>query len=360
MDKVKKYSVFDEYLHQVEPAKREAAQLWGTAIGLQAVDGLKPSQYLVDSAKRNIDGEISIDDVHKLVNEYYQAKGNRSKIIDEEQEADKVSVNIAKLLSSDSVAFNYNGLVSTHRLIFDGVFHHAGKLRDYNITKREWVLEGDTVSYMYWQELKRAIEYDIEQERNFSYNNIDRKDIVKHITKFVSGLWQIHPFCEGNTRTTAVFTIQYLRSIGFPVDNSLFERYSWYFRNALVRANYKNVPKGIDYTPKFLECFFENLLFGTKWILRNREMHLNWDGDILQSANVAVSKCNFTADEMAVLRLVSRNAAITQCELARAIGKSERTVKNITKSLKDNNVLSRINGRRDGRWIIAPGVILED
>lgn len=357
MDKdQQKYSAFDEYIHQVKPQKQEAAQLWSTAIGLQAVDGLKPSQYLVDAAKRNIDGEISIDDVHKLVNDYYQAKGNRSLIVDEEQEADKVSVNIARLLSSESVAFNFNGLVSTHRIIFEGVFHHAGKLRDYDIIKKEWVLEGDSVSYMYWQELQRAIEYDIEQERNFSYRDKDREEIVKHIAKFVSGLWQIHPFCEGNTRATAVFAIQYLRSIGFAVDNSLFSQHSWYFRNALVRANYKNVPKGIEYTLRFLECFFDNLLFGAKWILRNREMHLKWDGKILQSAKSVDPKCNFTPDELAVLRLIDNNPTVTHCAMARVIGKSERTLKNITTSLKTKGILSRENGRRNGRWVIVSEV----
>ena len=152
---------------------------------------------------------------------------------------------------------------------------HAGELRKYDITKREWVLEGDTVNYLNWEDLRRAIGYEIEQERSFSYRGISGDDLVAHIARFVSGLWQIHAFGEGNTRTTAVFTIQYLRSIGFDVENDLFAKHSWYFRNALVRANYKNALKGIDYTPVYLERFFRNLLLGEQWDLRNRYLHIN-------------------------------------------------------------------------------------
>lgn len=171
--------------------------------------------------------------------------------------------------------FSTNGYVSLHRRIFDGVFKFAGKIRDYDISKKEWVLDGDSVSYLNWEDLRRAIDYDIEQERNFSYTGLSSDEIVIHIARFVSGLWQIHAFGEGNTRTTAVFTILYFRSIGFDVTNNLFADYSWYFRNALVRANYKNVQKGIDYTPVYLERFFRNLLFGEHWELRNRYLHIN-------------------------------------------------------------------------------------
>jgi fido (protein-threonine AMPylation protein) len=152
---------------------------------------------------------------------------------------------------------------------------HAGELRTYDITKKEWVLEGDTVLYLNWEDLRRALDYDIEQERTYSYKGKTHDEMISHLTRFVSGLWQIHAFREGNTRTTAVFTIQYLRSLGFDVDNDQFARHSWYFRNALVRANYQNVPKGIEYTPVYLERFFRNLLFGEQWDLRNRYLHIN-------------------------------------------------------------------------------------
>ena len=150
------------------------------------------------------------------------------------------------------------------------------------------MLEGDTVSYLNWEDLHRAIDYDIEQERIFSYKDVVNDDLVAHITKFVSGLWQIHAFGEGNTRTTAVFTIQYLRSIGFDVENDLFAKHSWYFRNALVRANYRNARKGIDYTPIYLERFFRNLLLGEQWDLRNRYLHIHPTKEWSEQPNLAI------------------------------------------------------------------------
>ncbi len=247
---------FDEYIRQEEPSKKEKASLWQTAIGLQAVDGLQTSDYLKQTARKHIEGEIDIDDVRQLIKSYYQSKTRREPDDDEKQEADKVSANITKILSSQSLDFSTGGFISIHRRVFEGVFKHAGKLRDYDITKREWVLNGDTVNYLNWEDLRRAVDYDLEQERLFSYKGISQDAMIEHISRFVSGLWQIHPFCEGNTRTTAVFTILYLRSIGFKVNNDMFARHSWYFRNALVRTNYKNARLGIDYTPVYLERFF--------------------------------------------------------------------------------------------------------
>lgn len=269
------YLNFDEYIRQGEPAQREAAYAWSTAIGLQAVDGLKTSEYLNDLARKNIEGEISFDEVERMLNSYYQSKTIREPDDDDKEEADKASKNIKKILSVKTFDFTTNGYISVHRRIFDGVMKHAGELRTYDITKREWVLEGDTVSYLNWEDLRRAIDYDLEQERNFSYKGIGQDEQVVHFAKFVSGLWQIHAFGEGNTRTTAVFAIQYLRSLGFDVENDLFAKHSWYFRNALVRANYKSAVKGIDYSPVYLERFFRNLLLGEQWDLRNRYLHIH-------------------------------------------------------------------------------------
>lgn len=269
------YLDFDEYLRQGEPGKKEKAGIWQTAIGLQAVDGLQTSEYLKDTACRHIEGEIDIDEVRELIKSYYQSKTRREPDDDDKQEADKVSANITKILSSQALDFSAGGYISVHRRVFEDVFKHAGKLRDYNITKKEWVLNGDTVNYLNWEDLRRALDYDIAQERDFSYKGISADEMIRHITDFVSGLWQIHPFYEGNTRTTAVFTILYLRSIGFNVSNDLFARHSWYFRNALARANYKNARLGIDYTPIYLERFFRNLLLGDKWDLRNRYLYVN-------------------------------------------------------------------------------------
>lgn len=266
---------FDQYIRQGDNGKREKASAWRTAIGLQAVDGLTVSDYLQETAQRHIEGEITIDEVKRLIKTYYEAKSKRAPDDEEKNEADIVSSNITDILSTRTLDFSMHGLISLHRRIFTGVFSHAGKLRTYDISKKEWVLNGDSVTYLYWNDLHRAIDYDLEQERNFSYAGLTQDDLIAHITQFVSGLWQIHPFGEGNTRTTAVFTIQYLRSIGFEVDNDLFEKNSWYFRNALVRANYKNAQKGIDYSPVYLERFFRNLLLDDKWDLRNRYLHIN-------------------------------------------------------------------------------------
>ena len=273
-DNTNEFASFDEYLRQGEPSQKESAENWKTAIGLQAVDGLQPSAYLIDVAKRNIEGEITLDETRKLIDSYYQSKTVRTPKDEDEEEADKVSANIAKILASKTFAFNTNGYVSLHRRIFEGVFKHAGEIRQYDISKKEWVLEGDSVNYLNWEDLRRALDWDIEQEKNFSYKGLTDDEKIEHIAKFISGIWQIHAFREGNTRTTAIFTIQYLRSLGYEVNNEMFAKHSWYFRNALVRANYRNIQKGIDYSPIYLVRFFRNLLLKDSWVLKNRYLHI--------------------------------------------------------------------------------------
>ena len=277
-DYINEFASFDEYLRQGEPSQKESAENWKTAIGLQAVDGLQPSAYLIDVAKRNIEGEISLDETRKLIDSYYQSKTVRTPKDEDEEEADKVSANIAKILASKTFAFNTNGYVSLHRRIFEGVFKHAGEIRQYDISKKEWVLEGDSVNYLNWEDLRRALDWDIEQEKNFSYKGLTDDEKIEHIAKFISGIWQIHAFREGNTRTTAIFTIQYLRSLGYEVNNEMFAKHSWYFRNALVRANYRNIQKGIDYSTIYLVRFFRNLLLKDSWVLKNRYLHI-WPTD---------------------------------------------------------------------------------
>lgn len=273
-DIINEFASFDEYLRQGEPSQKESAENWKTAIGLQAVDGLQPSAYLIDVAKRNIEGEITLDETRKLIDSYYQSKTVRTPKDEDEEEADKVSANIAKILASKTFAFNTNGYVSLHRRIFEGVFKHAGEIRQYDISKKEWVLEGDSVNYLNWEDLRRALDWDIEQEKNFSYKGLTDDEKIEHITKFISGIWQIHAFREGNTRTTAIFTIQYLHSLGYEMNNEMFAKHSWYFRNALVRANYRNIQKGIDYSPIYLVRFFRNLLLKDSWVLKNRYLHI--------------------------------------------------------------------------------------
>ena len=269
------YINFDEYIRQGEPQKRARADAWRVAIGLQAVDGLKTSAYLQETARRNIEGEITIDEAKELVSQYYIKKTAHDEGDVDVEEADKVSTNISKLLQTDSFTYSVAGFAAIHKAIFEGVFKHAGRFRDYDITKKEWVLRGDTVFYAHWEDLSMTLQYDLDQERQFNYKSLDKNQLVEHIAKFVSGLWQIHPFGEGNTRTTAIFTIKYLRSLGFDVNNDMFEQHSWYFRNALVRANYRNVAKGVDYEPVFLEHFFRNLLLGEDNTLKNRYMIIN-------------------------------------------------------------------------------------
>lgn len=346
MAKEQHYIDFDEYIRQGEPAQREAAYAWSTAIGLQAVDGLTTSEYLNDLARRNIEGELTMDQVDTLLDSYYESKAAREAHDDDKNEADKASRNIKKILSVKTVDFTANGFISLHRRIFEGVFKHAGQLRDYDITKKEWVLEGDTVNYLNWEDLRRALDYDIKQEREFSYKGLAQDDLITHIASFVSGLWQIHAFGEGNTRTTAVFTIQYLRSIGFDVENDLFAKHSWYFRNALVRANYKNAVKGIDYSPIYLQRFFRNLLLGEQWDLRNRYLHVHPTEEWSVQSNLAepatpISTPISTPTSYHVNRLNPNGKFYTKNEniiqLVRIIGSEELSIKEMMefKSLKD-------------------------
>ncbi len=275
MNEEQNYINFDEYIKASEPHKRERAEAWRVAIGLQAVDGLQVSEYLKQTARQHIEGEITIDEAREQIKQYYISKTQHDADDEEKSEADRVSSNIAKLIGSPSFTFSGAGVMSIHRAIFEGVFKHAGTLRTYDITKKEWVLRGDTVMYGRWQDLRMALDYDIEQEKQFDYRGLSMSEVVEHIAKFISGIWQSHPFREGNTRTTALFAIKYLKSIGFECNNDMFEQHSWYFRNALVRANYKNVAKGINQDYSFLIKFFRNLLMGENNELKNRYMLVN-------------------------------------------------------------------------------------
>jgi len=338
------YLDFDEYIRQGEPQQKERAEAWRVAIGLQAVDGLKTSEYLHETARRNIEGEISIDEARELIKTYYITKTHHAPDDDEKQEADQVSANITKILSYSSLDFSTKGYIALHRRIFEGVFKHAGQMRNYDIAKKEWVLNGDTVNYLNWEDLRRALDYDIEQERNFIYKGISPDNLISHISRFISGIWQVHAFREGNTRTTAVFAILYLRDIGFDVANDMFAEHSWYFRNALVRANYRNARKGIDYSPIYLERFFRNLLFGEQWDLRNRYLHIYPTEEWSVQPNMSIPEQvphnyptttpqlpnKFNADNSNIIKLVS------------IIGKQELSVKEIMTSigLKDRKNIS--------------------
>lgn len=266
---------FKEYLKEFEPDKVSKSYAWSTAIGLQAVDGLKPSKYLIDTAIQNIEGKITIKEAQNLIDTYYE---ERPAFLSDEartEEADKVSSRIAEILSETAFSFSPNEYLSIHRKLFQGIYNHAGKIRDYNITKKEWVLDGATVMYGSASELRATLEYDFLQEKDFSYKGLSMDEIIHHLAVFISRLWQIHIFGEGNTRTTAVFFIKYLRTLGFSVINDIFAENAWYFRNALVRANYTNLQKNIHETTEYLEVFLRNLLLNESNELHNRNLHIS-------------------------------------------------------------------------------------
>ena len=390
---------FEEYIRNSEPAKKEKTYAWTTAIGLQQVDGLTPSKYLFETAKRNIDGEISVAEATSIIDSYYESKTDRSGNDNERtEEADKVSSRIAQILSEKSFNFSPSYLIALHGRLFAGIFKFAGKIRDYDISKKEWVLDGDSVMYGAAFELKAALDYDFEQERHFSYKNLTLEETVKHITFFVSRLWQIHAFGEGNTRTTVVFTIKYLRSLGFNADNELFAENSWYFRNALVRANYNNLQKGIHENPEFLEKFFRNLLLGEHNELKNRFLHIrakdfleikendknvtanygkvtaNNENDTrnvkkvsvndknvtrnvtVNSENISVNNKNITVKltqtQKDILNLIKENPCITQNEIASKLNIARETVNRNMKKLQQEKIIQRLGADKNGSWKI--------
>lgn len=360
---------FDEYIRQGEPSQKEKAQIWQTAIGLQDVDGLKPSEYLLETAKDNIENKISIGEVLQRIENYYRQQPKRKATgMERTEEADKVSARITEILSNNTFSFSPLEYIDIHRRLFTGIYKFAGKIRDYNISKEEWVLNGKSVLYSDYVLLRQTLDYDFATEKQFDYQQVDLFQSIQHIAKFISGLWQIHAFGEGNTRTTAVFAIKYLRSFGFEIDNRLFADHSWYFRNALVRANYNDLKNNIKATNRYLMKFFGNLLLGENNELKNREMLVDRQDDTkIQSAKndkKEASKSNIctfnqgsplencTLEEHFVLQFLKDHPKATQKEIAVHIHKSERTVKTITANLQTKGLLERKNGKRNGFWEI--------
>ena len=265
---------FKEYIKDIAPDKAGRGYVWHTAIGLQEVDGLKTSAYLAETAIQNIEGEITIQEAQERIDIYY---AERQEHMDDgrTEEADKVSARIAGLLSETAFSFVPTEYLSIHRRLFTGIYRHAGQIRNYNITKKEWILDGASVIYGSASELKATLEYDFSREKEFSYRGLDMNEIIRHLAVFISQLWQIHVFEEGNTRTTAVFFIKYLRTLGFAATNDIFADYAWYFRNALVCANYTDLTRGIHKTTEFLEIFLRNLLLNESTVMQNRDMHIS-------------------------------------------------------------------------------------
>ena len=348
---------FEEYIRHIDSSKKEKTFAWSTAIGLQQVDGLKPSSYLYETAKRNIEGELSFDDAKNLIDSYYECRTLRTEDEDERtEEADKVSTRIAQILSEPSFNFSPSHLIAIHKRLFEGIFKFAGKIRDYDITKKEWALNGDTVMYGASFELKSALDYDFEQERAFNYKGLSNDQIVKHITFFVSRLWQIHAFGEGNTRTTAVFTIKYLRSLGYKADNDIFAENSWYFRNALVRANYSNLQNGIQENSEFLELFFRNLILGENNELKNRYTHVDYDSFARKFGdNSEISEKKFGDNKKSseiILELLKEDPKLSAKKLSEKIGITSRAVEKQLASLVEKGFIKREGSPKSGHWEI--------
>lgn len=374
-------SEFDEYKRLGEPEKKEKSEIWQTAIGLQKVDGLTPSAYLIETARSNIEGDITFDEVKTRLASYYQAKPLSSDTDDRTEEADKVSAHIAEILSEKTFSFTPVEYINIHKRLFSGIYKFAGKIRDYNIAKAEWVLGGESVLYASAGNIRATLDYDFNQEKAFLYKGMDKKQIVEHIAKFISGLWQIHAFGEGNTRTTAVFAIKYLRTFGFNVSNDLFAEHSWYFRNALVRANYNDYNRNIFATYEYLDRFFGNLLLGENNSLRNRELLIfndnkidtniirNTLNDIDDTVNVednttigendTVNIKNDTVNDIVdtvkhendtVFSLILGNPNITASGIAERLGIGIATAKRRIKALKDNGIIKRVGSDKTGSW----------
>ncbi len=336
---------FEEYLRQGEPNKAERAKDWKTAIGLQDVDGLKPSDYLIENAKQNIEGDITIEEVKLRIDTYYKQHPNNE---NRTEEADKVSARITEILGEKTFTFSPAEYLTIHRRLFQGIYNHAGKIRDYNITKQEWVLNGETVLYASAESLKDTLAYDFQQERACNYSGLTQGEIIDHIAEFISFLWQIYVFGEGNTRTTAVFLIKYLRKLGFKeVNNDLFAKHSWYFRNALVRANYEDLSKGIHKTDKYLIRFLSNLLLKENHLLKNREMHIHYSDTV----NDTVKRQNDTVNDT-VFKLITENNNITATEISKRLKISLSTAKRKIKKLKEKRIIERVGSDKTGYWKI--------
>ena len=369
---------FKEYIKETEPEKRDKGYAWHTAIGLQAVDGLRPSKYLIDTAIKNIEGDISIDEAGELLNSYYK-ENPKSDETDRTEEADKVSLRIAKILSEKAFSFTPNEYISIHRKLFTGIYSHAGRIRDYNITKKEWVLNGATVMYGSASELRATLEYDFSEEKKFSYKNLNMDQIIHHLAVFVSRLWQIHIFAEGNTRTTAVFFIKYLRTLGFDATNDIFAEHAWYFRNALVRANYTDLKNGVHETTEYLELFLKNLLLDEKNELHNRTMNVSGKFNNLQKVDIEDIKVDIDDTKVDIekvkkeieLKLLRgkvqlKNKTITyiltlyetygqtqifgRTQVENVIGVKSAMASRLIKLLLDNDIIEPISGHGKGKY----------
>ncbi len=242
---------------------------WDIAVGLQLVDDLNPSKYFKSIIKDHINGDKTLIEIEEELYDYYNRQDKRNL---EEYECDLVSARIVNLLEDDYFSLSIEYLKYIHEYLFKDIYDFKGKFREYNFSKPEIILRGDSAFYGNYSDLEKCLEYDFNNESKKNYKNISKKEIIDNIVGFTSNLWQAHPFLEGNTRTTSIFMIKYLRSLGFDVDNSLFKNYSLYYRNALVRSNYHNNKLNIKENNKYLIMFYENLLLNKNNKLNLKDM----------------------------------------------------------------------------------------
>ena len=360
---------FKEYIIESNPTKKELGYSWYTAIGLQKVDGLETSDYLKRVAIDNIEGDISFEKAEELIRSYYIENEDHSSLT---EEADKVSINIAKILSEKTFNFSPAQYLEIHRRLFSNVFDHAGEIRTYNITKKEWVLDGDTVLYGSASSLNETLEYDFNVEKSFDYSKLNTNEFIHHMARFIADLWQIHVFPEGNTRTTAVFFIKYLRTLGFDATNDIFAEHAWYFRNALVRANYTDLKNGVHETTEYLELFLKNLLLNEKNELHNRTMHVSGKFNNLQKADIGEEKADIGEEKTDIaIKIANIDEAINSktrsniLALYQHCGKETffgRTVVESVTGLKStrasevlqlllrNNIIEKVQGHGKGKY----------
>ena len=347
------YFGFEEYEKIKEPSIQQKSFAWTTAIGLQAVEGLQTSKYLINTAKRNIEGEISIEEANKIIDSYYKSETAREEDANERtEEADKVSVRIAEILNDGTFSLRPNTLLGIHSKLFKGIYKSAGKIRTYNITQNEWVLNGDTVHYTDFNDIDGALKYDFDKESDFSYEGISDSDFINHFSKFISGIWQIHAFCEGNTRTTAVFAIKYLNILGWKINNEPFAKNSWYFRNSLVRANYKNSSNNISADFSFLILFFRNLLLGERNILKNRFCHIYWKQNENNFYHNNEGNITLSDNEIKVLNCIKEDSKTSSTKISNKLNISKRQIERLLASLKSKGMIQHIGASCNGEWKI--------
>ena len=352
------------YFKAEEPGRRERAEAWATAIGLQKVDGLTPSQFLFDTARDHIEGRITQNQARRRICNYYAAKDETRRPDPEKEEADKVSERIVAVLNDGGFAFTPEYFISIHAKLFKDVLPTAGKIRSANIRKREWVLRDESVTYGDAATIRQSLIRDFIDEREFDYGGKSLRKIIPHFARFIAQIWQVHPFGEGNTRTTAVFTIKYLRALGFAADNDAFRDNAWYFRNALVRANFADYAHDVKREWGYLEAFFRNLLLGERNERKSRYLLIGLTEEAKQKIREltapgscqkkAVRKKRLEKSGMktveAVWDLLKAHPNITLAGLTQALGITRSTIQKHIVHLKTDGRLRRVGPDKGGHW----------